>query len=411
MGRVEESKQLTRIAAAQSFCANGILPESLTDLHSFDQAQIIEELENKVMRIKVLAGMTLLICFTVIFSCSTEIESGGSGVQSIAVYDYKPHYACKDEGRDNAVAWIEEILETSSASEPTDFFAISQLEKQRIELPQNYESLGAFCDHAGSERYADVIGIVYDQEKWNLNGSYPLNLSGNACPIPDDSPQPATCTYDAQTPCCACTGNPQTPLPAPGGGTIGDRAFAIGRFEDRTSNEICVIAANLPHPVDNQGQRGCDLKTPIDCLLNPDGSGIFGTENFVNQVSRLCSDVNRVIFLGDTNASNPSWTLAEMFPTGVLSETAESNSEHFTCCFESPLVNRFPTDRIGARGASSILTKGGAESAGTPMTAPTVYDQGICPDSTEPESYGFPCCGSPEEHAPLRSVIQFRSST
>ena len=392
------------------------MKDSRIDFHSFREAQIEEESEGTVMIFKALAGITLLMCFAIILSCSTETESGASSLQSITVYDYKPHYACKDEGRDNAVAWIEEILEGSSASEFTDFFAISQLEKQRIELPQNFGSLGAFCDHAGSERYADVIGILYNFDSWTLNASYPVGPSGDECPIPDDSPQPATCSYGAQTPCCACTGNPETPLPAPGGGTIGDRAFTIGRFEDRESNEICVIAANLPHPVDNQGRRGCDLNTPIDCLLNPNDSGIFGTENFVNQISNLCGDVGRVIFLGDTNASNPSWGLAGMFPTGVMSEMAESISEHFTCCFEEdpespsgpPLVNRFPTDRIGARGAVAIETSGGAQSPGATMISPTVYQQDTCPTSSVPESFGLPCCGSDREHAPIRSLIEFR---
>ena len=87
------------------------MKDSRIDFHSFREAQIEEESEGTVMIFKALAGITLLMCFAIILSCSTETESGASSLQSITVYDYKPHYACKDEGRDNAVAWIEEILE------------------------------------------------------------------------------------------------------------------------------------------------------------------------------------------------------------------------------------------------------------------------------------------------------------
>ena len=163
------------------------------------------------------------------------------------------------------------------------------------------------------------------------------------------------------------------------------------------------------------GQRGCDLNTPIDCVLNSEGTGFFGTENFVNQLSSLCGDIERVIFLGDTNASNPDWSLAQMFPVGVMSQMNESDSEHYTCCFDdapdptedTPLVNRYPTDRIGVRGARSIVTTGGSDSSGVAMESPTVYEPSTCPLPNVPENHGFPCCGSHEEHAPLRSRIDF----
>ncbi|MDG2049417.1 MAG: hypothetical protein P8M78_04570 [Myxococcota bacterium] len=364
---------------------------------------------------KNLAGISLLVLAVGMISCSREIDRGVGTLQSVEVYDYKPHFACKDLGRENAVNWIEGVLGSSERGGSPDFFAISQLENQRIELPRNFDSLGAFCDHAGSERYADVIGIVYDSDTWTLNASFPITESGNACPIPDDSPQPATCTWGESTPCCACAGNPEATPPSPNGKPIGDRAFTIGRFQDRMANELCVVAANLPHPVDADGQRGCDLNEPINRLPNNENNGLFGTENFVNQLSALCSDVQNVIFLGDTNASNPNWSLSQMFPTGVMSQMAESNSEHFTCCLdfnadaptEPPQVNQYPTDRIGVRGARSIVTTGGSEFPGIAMTSPTVYDPDTCPAPIGPESYGFPCCGSNEEHAPLRASILF----
>ena len=157
------------------------------------------------------------------------------------------------------------------------------------------------------------------------------------------------------------------------------------------------------------------MTDPIDCLQNSDGSGPFGTDNLVEKITVLCDDVDRIVFLGDTNASSPTWSLSQMFPAGPLSQTRESEGERYTCCFDndasnpstSPQVNRYPTDRIGARGARSIVTAGGASSPGIPMVAPTVYQPDTCPAGSPPESYGFPCCGSSEEHAPLRSVIQF----
>ena len=349
-----------------------------------------------------------------IASCSSESGQSGSGGRSVEVYDYKPHYACSGEGRQNAIDWIEGILESRASNEPPDFFALSQLEKQAVELPENFESVGALCDHAGSERHADVIGILYDSSVWTLEASFPTDPSGNACPLPDDSSLPATCVWGESTPCCACTGDPES-IPTPGGRPIGDRAFAIARFSDPSANELCVVTANLPHPVDAEGQLGCDLHTPIDCVPNSEGTGFFGTDNFVNQLSSVCGEIEPVIFLGDTNASNPNWSLAEMFPTGVMSKMEEGDGDHYTCCFDSdpgstgeaPLVNRFPTDRIGVFGASSISTEGGASSPGVSMVSPTVYDLDTCPSPNAPGSHGFPCCGANEEHAPLRSLIHF----
>lgn len=359
----------------------------------------------------VFAGLTVAAG---LFSCSSEVGSGGSGVRSVEVYDYKPHYRCSDAGQDNAIDWIEGILESQEADVSPDFFALSQLEKKSVTLPENFGSLGGFCDHAGSERHADVIGILYDASTWTLDASFPIDQSGNACPLPDDTIPPATCTWGESTPCCACTGDPQS-IPDSDGRPIGDRAFTIGRFHDESAHELCVVVANLPHPVAPDGQRGCDLNTPIDCVLNSEGTGFFGTENFVNQLSSLCGDIERVIFLGDTNASNPDWSLAQMFPVGVMSQMNESDSEHYTCCFDdapdptedTPLVNRYPTDRIGVRGARSIVTTGGSDSSGVAMESPTVYEPSTCPLPNVPENHGFPCCGSHEEHAPLRSRIDF----
>ena len=64
----------------------------------------------------------LLLAPFVFSSCA---ESSG---RTVEVYDYKPHYACSDEGRANAIGWVEQVLRAGS----TDFFAISQLEKQTI---------------------------------------------------------------------------------------------------------------------------------------------------------------------------------------------------------------------------------------------------------------------------------------
>jgi hypothetical protein len=336
--------------------------------------------------------------------------------RSVEVYDYKPHYACSEAGRDNAIGWIEQVLRGAEAGGSPDFFAISQLEKQTIDLPDNFRALGAFCDHAGSEGYADVIGILYNADTWTLNASFPTNQTGGACPLTDDSLPSDTCTWGQSTPCCACTGNPDAAALL-GGKPIGDRAFVIGRFEDQAANELCVGTANLPHPVDAQNRRGCDLATPIDCLQNSNDSGPFGTENFVDQLARLCGDVRRVIFLGDTNASNPNWSLEQMFPVGPMSQMKEANSDHYTCCFDrdasarpdSSPINQYPADRIGARGARSVVTTGGATSPGIAILPPTVYSQDTCPASSPQGSYGLPCCGSKEEHAPLRSVVKFGS--
>ena len=352
----------------------------------------------------------LLLAATILCSCA------GNTDQSVEVYDYKPHYACSGAGRDNAIYWIEQVLQGAESGGSPDFFAISQLEKQTIDLPTNFRALGAFCDHAGSEKYADVIGILYDASIWTLQASFPKDQAGDACPLPDDSLPPTTCIWGQSTPCCACTGNPEASA-VEGGKPIGDRAFVIGRFADQQANELCVVTANLPHPVNAENQRGCDLATPVDCIQNSNNSGPFGTENFVEQLTLMCGDVRRVIFLGDTNASSPDWNLSQMFPAGPLSEMQEADSDHYTCCFDldantegNPTqVNRYPSDRIGARGASAIVTTGGSVSSGLPMRAPTVYRQDSCPASSPPESYGFPCCGSPEEHAPLRSAIKFGS--
>ena len=97
---------------------------------------------------KNLAGISLLVLAVGMISCSREIDRGVGTLQSVEVYDYKPHFACKDLGRENAVNWIEGVLGSSERGGSPDFFAISQLEKQRIELPGNFDSLGAFCDHA-----------------------------------------------------------------------------------------------------------------------------------------------------------------------------------------------------------------------------------------------------------------------
>ena len=346
------------------------------------------------------------------FACSSDQESDGSGSRYVEVYDYKPHYACSGAGRENAVDWVERVLRSSDADGPPDFFAISQLENQSINLPENFQALGAFCDHSGSEAYADVIGLLYDVDTWTLTGSFPIDESGNTCPLTDDSSPPATCVWGESTPCCACAGDPQS-TPIPDGHSIGPRAFAIGRFQDQAANELCVVTANLPHPVTAEDQRSCDLNLPIDCLSNIDNTGPFGTENFIRQLSALCGDVAQVIFLGDTNATNPYWDLAQMFPAGVMSEMIEQDDPLYTCCFDedpivgSVLVNQYPTDRIGARGARSVVTTGGAAIPGVSMSAPTVYDLDSCHSSSYGQSYGFPCCGSSEEHAPLRSVIDF----
>ena len=358
-----------------------------------------------------------LVVLAGVLACSNDAGSGGGGrgdSQSIEVYDYKPHYACSDAGQNNAILWIESVLSGADGNAPPDFFAISQLEKQSVDLPQDFESLGAFCDHAGSERYADVIGLFYDASRWTLTDSFPTDAAGNACPLPDDSPLPATCVQGESTPCCACAGDPAA-IAVPGAGKNGDRAFAIGRFEDQAGNELCVVTANLPHPVDPDGKRGCDTQTPIDCVPNADGTGFFGTENFIDQLTLLCGDVQRTIFLGDTNATNPNWALTQMFPVGAMSQMVESDSEHYTCCFdpnpepptEAPAVNRYPTDRIGVQGALSILTTGGTDSPGVVMRSPTVYEFDACPLASPAKSFGFPCCGSDEEHAPMRSIIDF----
>ena len=350
----------------------------------------------------------LLLAPFVFSSCA---ESSG---RTVEVYDYKPHYACSGEGRANAIGWVEQVLRGDGSGGSPDFFAISQLEKQTIDLPDNFRSIGAFCDHAGSEGRADVIGILYNADTWKLNASFPTSQTGDACLLTDDSIPPDTCVWGQSTPCCACTGNPEAAA-VPGDKPIGDRAFLIGRFEDPAGTNLCVVTANLPHPVDAQNQRGCDLTDPIDCLQNSDGSGPFGTDNLVEKITVLCDDVGRIVFLGDTNASSSTWTLSQMFPAGPLSQTRESEGERYTCCFDndarnpstSPQVNQYPTDRIGARGARSIVTAGGASSPGISMVAPTVYQPDTCPAGSPPESYGFPCCGSSEEHAPLRSAIQF----
>eukprot|EP00931_Biecheleriopsis_adriatica_P117102 TRINITY_DN92651_c0_g1_i1.p1 TRINITY_DN92651_c0_g1~~TRINITY_DN92651_c0_g1_i1.p1 ORF type:complete len:372 (+),score=47.34 TRINITY_DN92651_c0_g1_i1:35-1150(+) len=338
-------------------------------------------------------------------------------VLHVTAYWAKVHKQCVGHGLEHAAQWVRQTL----TGELPDVFALAEMQGATVAPPHPYKSVGAACNGL-KEEPPHLMGIFYDAERWSLEKVFPASAGEGPCNLTTLTAQmaagqplcklPAPSTLAARSgngylshdwgACCGCVDHPSL---SPSGSSKGQgqRPFAAVRLRQRSQGnaELCVVAASLPHPY----PRGCD-RNEWQCRMNDPGTGLFGTDNLLAQVGALCGTA-RILLLADTNLDSPLSSLRDLFPAGPLSEMVEDVNRTFTCCYDGPGsrdINRFASDRIGARGALSARTVGGSRSAG-PMRLSDIPFNDTCATGLGRNAYGFICCGSREEHSPLMSRI------
>jgi len=332
---------------------------------------------------------------------------------SISALWSKPHYACK-EGAD-VNAWLGARL-----GDKPDFVGLAQYEADAqlagTLSEAKYGTLGSGCYAAGQRKYGDVIGIAYNQSRWELQQSFPETATGATCASIPQTDVGVICGSDGTPSCCACTGHPDALYPGTKD-TVGSRAYAIGVFKDKTSQwpkDVCVVAASLPHPY----PYGCDSSGDFSKCVKDAQGNMFGTDAFYGNVDNLCAGKD-VVFLGDTNMGPQKESFKGLFPgSKVLSQMEDASGALNTCCFESSnsqaTVNRYASDRMAffcQDGKCSGSQQGGSTAMNQPLQDGQLQVSKFTHCKANPNPVlnklqgSFVCCGSAEEHAPILAKV------
>eukprot|EP00546_Thalassionema_frauenfeldii_P021908 CAMPEP_0178905908 /NCGR_PEP_ID=MMETSP0786-20121207/6537_1 /TAXON_ID=186022 /ORGANISM="Thalassionema frauenfeldii, Strain CCMP 1798" /LENGTH=391 /DNA_ID=CAMNT_0020577569 /DNA_START=62 /DNA_END=1234 /DNA_ORIENTATION=+ len=344
----------------------------------------------------------------------------------IKVFWYKPHYQCGSDGStpQNAAKFINDQLKS------TDFVAISEWEnheKISIGKPEQYGSIGAICSYDPATKYiATPIVLFYNHRNWGLEYSYPP--SSNCAMVPSlsgpnfDSSVCLDKVKPSQDNCCSCTySNQEYSIGKDENQNLGQRPWVAGIFRRkrrRLSNldKICVVAAELPHPLSNQtlwnlnGQSTSNTRqfsivrnictsriSTDDCIPNLDGTSImFGTNIFVEEVSNFCGKLP-IILMADMNIGAGDFPISSIFLTEPLhSMESVGPLVPYTCCNDTVSgggLNRYGSYQIlVSRDALQIdRLEGGSAAPGGALEDTMSYQ-----------------CHANEEHAPLRAFISHK---
>eukprot|EP00928_Gymnodinium_smaydae_P044489 TRINITY_DN29675_c0_g1_i1.p1 TRINITY_DN29675_c0_g1~~TRINITY_DN29675_c0_g1_i1.p1 ORF type:complete len:374 (+),score=32.70 TRINITY_DN29675_c0_g1_i1:68-1189(+) len=335
-------------------------------------------------------------------------------VVDVVAYWAKVHKQCAGRGHEHASKWVGDVLLGRAAKARPDFFALAEMQKSTVVPPAPYEALGAACN--GLEgKPPHLMGVYYDTTRWELEDVYPSKGREGRCNL-----TALTAKMEANEPlctlppihdsgdvtkdwgeCCGCVDHPAVSASGNPHGQ-GQRPFAVSRFRRRgfSGFSLCIVSASLPHPepIDCKGTDSC-------YRMNDEGTAMFGVRNLMVRVHALCSDAE-ILFLADTNMNAPSKPIQTLFPTGRLSELSEHPHRAYTCCYDAPApINRYAADRIAATNSLSLSTFGGSSIPGPMNASEETPFNGKCPWASD-AAFGFICCGSPEEHSPLKAKIR-----
>jgi hypothetical protein len=343
----------------------------------------------------------------------------------------KPHYACASGNLD---VWLRNRLAPGKADAGAprpDFVGLAQYEHdgalhQTLDAA-GYAAVGAGCYARGAPQFGDVIGLAYDRSRWQLAKSLPAGQ----CAVPQRASE-VQCGWDgAAAHCCACTADPSSAV-APGGPSVGARAYVAGLFREAGSaRELCVVAASLPHPYpDSCALRGEPNPAGLPACATDAAGNSAGAGDFARAVEGFCGGAD-VLLLADTNLVTPGQRTAHLFAPGsrlaALNDSAAAPG--LTCCWDETrdgqggdgdvtkvTANSYASDRIAATG--QVTSWGGAAAPGQPVPASVDARVGVrgqtaaCPPwppsvVSPAVARDFPCCGGSEEHLPVFASVSF----
>jgi len=365
----------------------------------------------------------------------------------VIAFWYKPHFQCN--GADGstparAARFINQQLEppttvtTTTAAVPApaaDFVGISEwIGPQNLTIgnPEKYGVIGAVCGY-GKTEYTTPMALFYRYEHWSLQESYPTSsYKCNVVPtLPWTGPQIGPVCKDKVSPtagnCCSCTYSEQEyQLGNALNANLGQRPWVAGKFVSKTTThrpkqEICVVAGEVPHPLQNttltnlNGQMipwndpnpppftaelyQCTSTLPLSkCIPNLSNSSIlFGTDTLTAGVTEFCGTDIPIIFMADTNVGMGYVATGSLFLEEPLRSLASDATENaYTCCNDTSyggVLNAFASDRIAV--TSQALTMDRLEGGS------------VAPNGPLPFGMRYQCAAT-EEHLPLRAHISFQ---
>lgn len=193
-----------------------------------------------------------------------------------------------------------------------------------------------------------------------------------------------------------------------------------GIFNRTNANkeQVCVVAAQFPHPLQNTTLRNVNGNLTSDpqpftlqkyvctndgtegCVPNLSNTSpiIFGSDVLVTQVESFCGEVP-IVFMADTNVGPGYVPSGSLFSDQALSLLEDKSSvTPYTCCNDTQTnrgLNTYATDRIAVSGPAlkiDALAGGSVAPRGDVISTNMGYQ-----------------CHSLEEHLPLRAHISFQN--
>mmetsp|Transcript_21723 Transcript_21723/g.23292 ORF Transcript_21723/g.23292 Transcript_21723/m.23292 type:complete len:456 (+) Transcript_21723:58-1425(+) len=386
----------------------------------------------------------------------------------VIAFWYKPHYQCNgSDGStpERAARFINRQLDppaavasanasaAAAAVPAADFVGISEWvggpQNLTIGNPDQYGVIGAVCGY-GNTDYTTPMALFYRVEHWSLQASYPplahqctvvptLPWEGSKIgPVCVNKVQPTNDEEGNNTNCCSCTYSEQEyQRGVEWNLNLGQRPWVAGRFvskKTRTNKkrqEVCVVAGEVPHPMQNTTLTNvngkmipwndpnpkpyttaiyqCTTTLPLtQCVPNLSNSSIlFGTDTLMAGVTEFCGTDVPIILMADTNVgmgyvSTGSLFLQEPFQslTSSVAVAAETTTKttlnSYTCCNDTGyggVLNAFASDRIAVTSQDLMIDhlEGGS----------------VAPTGPVPRGMQYQCAAA-EEHLPLRAYISFQ---